>query len=102
MVKQSINHAVSLETIMKNIGILAIKSYRGASYPFYSLCAYLHIPTPQCRFTPTCSHYAEEAIREWGAVKGTVLSMKRLLRCTPYSGFGHDPVPKRQEENNQR
>ena len=47
----------------------------------------------QCRFHPTCSHYAESAIREHGAIKGAGLSMWRIARCNPYSRGGIDPVP---------
>jgi putative membrane protein insertion efficiency factor len=47
-----------------------------------------------CRFTPTCSVYALEALREHGAVTGTVLAAKRICRCQPWGGCGHDLVPK--------
>ena len=46
-----------------------------------------------CRFTPSCSVYALDAVREHGAVKGTVLATKRICRCHPWGGCGHDPVP---------
>jgi putative membrane protein insertion efficiency factor len=49
---------------------------------------------PTCRFTPTCSAYAYEAIQKYGALKGSWLALKRLLRCHPfYKGDPHDPVP---------
>jgi uncharacterized protein len=48
-----------------------------------------------CRFAPTCSHYAAEAIRTHGALAGTWLALRRLLRCTPLSAGGLDPVPPR-------
>ncbi len=49
---------------------------------------------PCCRFTPTCSEYAAEAIRKYGAGKGTYLAVRRLLRCHPFSKKGgYDPVP---------
>jgi uncharacterized protein len=47
-----------------------------------------------CRFTPTCSQYASEAIRHHGAFAGGVLALKRICRCHPLGGCGHDPVPK--------
>jgi hypothetical protein len=47
-----------------------------------------------CRFTPTCSAYAAEAITTFGATRGLWLALKRLARCHPWGGFGHDPVPK--------
>jgi uncharacterized protein len=46
-----------------------------------------------CRFTPTCSAYAAEAIRTHGAARGLWLALKRVARCQPWGGFGHDPVP---------
>jgi uncharacterized protein len=47
----------------------------------------------QCRFLPTCSEYAEEALAAHGALKGTWLAMKRVCRCHPWGGAGLDPVP---------
>jgi len=47
----------------------------------------------QCRFTPTCSHYAIAAIRTHGALKGAWLALRRIARCHPFSQGGHDPVP---------
>ena len=48
---------------------------------------------PGCRFEPTCSRYAEEAVRRHGARRGTVLALKRLGRCRPGCEGGYDPVP---------
>ena len=49
---------------------------------------------PSCRFTPTCSQYAFEAINKYGALKGGWLALRRLLRCNPfYKGSPYDPVP---------
>ncbi len=48
---------------------------------------------PSCRFTPTCSQYAVEAIQKYGAGKGVLLALWRLLRCNPFSRGGYDPVP---------
>ena len=47
----------------------------------------------QCRFSPTCSRYAEEAIRAHGAIKGSFLMVRRVLRCNPFGRGGFDPVP---------
>ena len=49
----------------------------------------------QCRFSPTCSHYAEEAVRTHGAIKGVLLAFRRVLRCNPFGRGGLDPVPTR-------
>ena len=48
---------------------------------------------PSCRFVPTCSHYAHEAILRHGAVKGSWLALRRLVRCGPWGGWSYDPVP---------
>ncbi len=48
---------------------------------------------PSCRFTPSCSTYALEAIKKHGAFKGLYLAVKRILRCHPWGGSGYDPVP---------
>ena len=48
---------------------------------------------PSCRFTPTCSQYAIEAIRKHGPFKGLALAIWRILRCNPWGGSGYDPVP---------
>lgn len=47
----------------------------------------------QCRFLPTCSEYAMEAIDKHGALKGSWLAVRRILRCHPWGGHGFDPVP---------
>ncbi|HVG17867.1 MAG TPA: membrane protein insertion efficiency factor YidD [Blastocatellia bacterium] len=47
---------------------------------------------PSCRFTPTCSEYATEAVRKYGALRGTYLGVRRLLRCHPFHPGGYDPV----------
>ena len=50
---------------------------------------------PRCRFHPSCSHYAIEAIERHGAARGTVLALKRIVRCHPLNVGGFDPVPER-------
>jgi len=47
---------------------------------------------PACRFEPTCSEYAAQAVEKYGAVRGTWLAIKRILRCQPFCEGGHDPV----------
>lgn len=64
--------------------LMLIRGYQRGISPF--------LP-PACRFTPTCSAYAAEAIERYGAARGTWLAARRLLRCHPWGGTGHDPVP---------
>lgn len=59
---------------------------------FYQRCISPLTP-PACRFTPTCSQYAIEALRKHGPIKGLALAIWRILRCNPWGGSGYDPVP---------
>jgi len=72
-----------ISTFLTRIGLAALKIYRIAVSPY--------LP-PVCRFTPSCSHYAEDALRLHGPVRGTAMAAKRLLRCHPFSRGGYDPV----------
>ena len=68
------------------IYILPIKLYQWTLSPLLG---------STCRFTPSCSNYAIDAIEEWGIFKGTWIGIKRIFRCHPWGGHGYDPVPKR-------
>lgn len=48
---------------------------------------------PACRYSPSCSHYAIEALTKYGALQGAWLTLKRIVRCHPWGGCGYDPVP---------
>ena len=61
-----------------------VKAYRIALSPWLGA---------NCRFQPTCSEYAIEALETHGALRGTLLSVRRLSRCHPWGGSGYDPVP---------
>ena len=70
---------------MKKLMLLFIRFYQRSISPCFP---------PRCRFTPTCSAYACQAITKYGALKGGWLTLKRLLRCNPfYKGDYYDPVP---------
>ena len=69
---------------MKKIIITTIKGYQKGISPLFA---------PSCRYYPTCSHYAIEAIEKHGAAKGTLMGASRILRCHPFVKGGHDPVP---------
>ncbi len=59
---------------------------------FYQCCISPLFP-PSCRFTPTCSEYAIQAIRKHGVFKGGWIALKRICRCHPWGGSGYDPIP---------
>ncbi|MEI6101637.1 MAG: membrane protein insertion efficiency factor YidD [Eubacteriales bacterium] len=69
---------------MKRILIALLDFYKAAISPYTGA---------RCRFTPTCSAYAKEAIIKHGVIKGTGLAIWRLLRCNPFCKGGYDPVP---------
>jgi len=71
--------------------------HRAAAWPLIGLVKlyqYTLSPLlgPKCRYTPTCSEYALEAIRKYGPLKGGWMAMKRIASCHPWGGHGHDPV----------
>lgn len=74
---------------MKRIIIFVIDAYRKLLSPL--------LPG-SCRFTPTCSVYARAAVERFGAWKGSMFALKRILRCNPWNPGGYDPVP--EEKNN--
>ena len=55
------------------------------------------ILAPRCRFVPSCSEYAAEAVQRFGAVRGLRLALARILRCRPGGGWGYDPVPEKEK-----
>jgi putative membrane protein insertion efficiency factor len=72
--------------------IVCVRFYRLVISPAKQ---FLFGPSAQCRFHPTCSAYAIEAISRHGALTGTWLTLKRIGRCHPWGGCGEDPVPAR-------
>lgn len=69
---------------MKQVLLALVRLYRKGVSPFRPAC---------CRFYPTCSQYALEAIEKYGAWKGGYLALRRILRCNPFHKGGYDPVP---------
>ena len=73
-----------IRSIPKRIMLGMIRFYRRFISPMFPPC---------CRFTPTCSAYALEAIQKYGALTGGYLAVRRILRCNPFHPGGYDPVP---------
>ncbi len=71
---------------MKQILLFFIRFYQKAISPYKKPC---------CKYYPTCSNYAIEAIERFGALKGFFLALYRVLRCNPFSRGGYDPVPEK-------
>lgn len=72
---------------LRQLFVLPIRLYRLLISPL--------LGPSKCRFRPTCSQYAIEAIEEWGIFRGTWLALRRIARCHPWGDFGYDPVPKK-------
>ncbi len=73
-----------LMQLLSRVMLALIAFYRNCISP---------LKPPTCRYTPTCSQYAVEAIKKYGPIKGGWLALKRILRCNPFGGSGFDPVP---------
>lgn len=74
---------------MKKILLALIKFYKSAVSPHMQ---------KHCKYIPTCSEYGLEAIERFGALKGTALTIWRILRCNPFSKGGYDPVPEKKRQ----
>lgn len=73
-----------IASLPKRALLWLIRFYRATLSPHHPAC---------CRFTPTCSQYALEAVEKYGALKGGWLALRRILRCHPFGKGGYDPVP---------
>ena len=73
---------------MRTVLIYFVRAYQVALSPLFRGC---------CRFEPSCSNYAIEALRVHGELKGSILAMWRILRCHPFGAHGYDPVPEKGE-----
>jgi len=75
-----------MKKLVKMLLIAVIRFYQAGISPYFP---------PTCRYSPTCSEYMIQAIKEQGILKGLYLGTKRLLSCHPLGGGGYDPVPKK-------
>lgn len=75
---------------MKRLLIRLVRFYQKGISP---------LKPPCCKYIPTCSQYAVEALERFGALKGTALSVWRILRCNPFSRGGYDPVPEKKKKD---
>ena len=75
---------------MKKVLLAIIRFYRTAISPYTK---------PSCKYIPTCSEYGLEAIERFGALKGSALTIWRILRCNPFSKGGYDPVPEKKNRH---
>jgi hypothetical protein len=73
-----------IKKITGSLLIFLVRAYKAMISPWLM---------PSCRYSPTCSEYAAQAIQKYGAFKGGWLALRRLLRCHPWGGHGYDPVP---------
>ena len=78
------NFKLLVPNIFKSLFISIIKIYQRFISPFFP---------SSCKFSPTCSRYGIEAINKYGAFKGMAMTIKRILRCNPFSKGGYDPIP---------
>jgi len=75
-----------LSKIAKFVTLQLLRAYKWAISPLFP---------PACRYLPTCSEYAMEAVERYGAVRGGAMAFARIMRCHPFGGCGYDPVVKR-------
>lgn len=72
---------------MKDFAIWLIKMYQKIPGKWHN----------SCKFQPTCSNYAIGVLQEFGFIRGTILTIKRIIRCNPWSKGGYDPIPKKEK-----
>ena len=74
----------------RNLLLYLLRGYKWAISPMF---------LPACRYVPSCSEYAMEAVERYGAIRGSVLAVSRILRCHPFAKGGYDPVVKERNPN---
>ncbi len=82
-----------IRNLITQILLLPVYFYRAAISPL--------LP-PSCRYTPTCSKYTIEALKKHGPIRGSYLSIKRIISCNPWGGSGYDPVPEPKQKKKEK
>lgn len=77
---------------MKKITLRLIKAYQKTSFLHNELFKTLFLTDQVCKYEPTCSRYAYQAVEKYGTLKGVALGIKRIMRCHPWARGGYDPV----------
>jgi len=77
---------------VKKIVLGAIKFYKKTEFFHLQLFRTLFLSDSICRFSPRCSEYTYQAVEKYGVVKGSILGLKRIIRCHPFAKGGYDPV----------
>ena len=80
-----------MSQVSKFVALQSLRAYKWAISPMFP---------PACRYVPTCSEYAMEAVERYGALRGGLLAVARLLRCHPFARGGYDPVVKQRHYSN--
>ena len=82
--EQPTSFKILISNLFKHFFVNAIKMYQYLISPFFP---------STCKFSPSCSKYGIDAINKYGALKGSFLTIKRILKCNPWSNGGYDPIP---------
>ncbi|MBI2641553.1 membrane protein insertion efficiency factor YidD [Candidatus Roizmanbacteria bacterium] len=78
---------------MKRLALAFIRFYQKTSFFHKPIFRALFMTDKMCRFTPTCSEYAYQAVEKYGSLKGLYLGFRRIIRCHPWNKGGIDPIP---------
>lgn len=78
---------------MKRLVLFLIQTYQKSWFFRSPLLKFLFLSDAACRFQPTCSEYTYQVIKHYGIMRGSLLSLKRIVRCHPWNKGGYDPIP---------
>lgn len=78
---------------MRKLALTAIKAYKKSWFFRSPILRYLYLSDAECRFQPTCSEYTYQAIERYGIIRGSLLGLKRITKCHPWSKGGYEPIP---------